>query len=141
MTFPAGGHSESIDALASMLGRQSDRLRAAQRRLEEIRGEGWAADGLVQVEVSHTGALAGLSIDPRALRLGADRLAEAILDAASEAALDLGERSEELMRPLIAELMRTDPRARGLPEDPGPDAPGVEEILDTLREARRRLED
>ncbi|NUW40825.1 YbaB/EbfC family nucleoid-associated protein [Nonomuraea rhodomycinica] len=64
-------------------------LEELQERVKAVRGRGEAADGLVRAEVQASGALCGLRIDPRAMRLGADALAEAVLAAASDAAADL----------------------------------------------------
>jgi len=64
-------------------------LEALQESLNAIRGQGAAANGQVKAEVLASGALSGLRIDPRAMRLGADALAEAVLAAANAAAADL----------------------------------------------------
>ncbi|MEV0202652.1 YbaB/EbfC family nucleoid-associated protein [Nonomuraea sp. NPDC050691] len=64
-------------------------LEELQERVKAIRGRGEAADGWVRAEVSASGALDSLRIDPRAMRLGADALAEAVLAAASDATADL----------------------------------------------------
>ncbi|MFG6197263.1 YbaB/EbfC family nucleoid-associated protein [Nonomuraea sp. JJY05] len=64
-------------------------LQELRESLNDIRGRGEAANGQVKAEVLPSGALGGLRIDPRAMRLGADALAEAVLAAASDAAADL----------------------------------------------------
>jgi DNA-binding protein YbaB len=64
-------------------------LEELQESLNAIRGRGEAANGQVKAEVLANGALGGLRIDPRAMRLGADALAEAVIAAASNAAADL----------------------------------------------------
>ncbi|MEV1169255.1 YbaB/EbfC family nucleoid-associated protein [Nonomuraea sp. NPDC049784] len=64
-------------------------LEELQESLNAIRGRGEAANGQVKAEVLPSGALGSLRIDPRAMRLGADALAEAVLAAASDAAADL----------------------------------------------------
>ncbi|MGN9845238.1 YbaB/EbfC family nucleoid-associated protein [Nonomuraea sp. H19] len=76
---------------------------AALERLSDqiaaVRGRGEAADGRVVVEVTQTGGLAGLTIDPRALRLGSAELAAAILDAAAKATRDAEQGARDLVAP------------------------------------------
>ncbi|WP_327088939.1 YbaB/EbfC family nucleoid-associated protein [Nonomuraea sp. NBC_01738] len=85
-------------------------LEDLQASLNEIRGRGEAADGQVKAEVLPGGGLAGLRIDPRAMRLGADALAEAILAAANAAASDLTTQMSGMMTdgltPFTAEVKR-----------------------------------
>ncbi|MED7925120.1 YbaB/EbfC family nucleoid-associated protein [Nonomuraea sp. LP-02] len=77
-------------------------LEALRDRLAEVRGRGEAADGRVVAETTQDGALTGLAIDPRAMRLGSDRLAEAILRASARAARAAGERAADLVTPFLA---------------------------------------
>ncbi|GGS78450.1 YbaB/EbfC family nucleoid-associated protein [Nonomuraea spiralis] len=72
-------------------------LEKLQESLDAVRGRGEAADGQVRAEVLPTGALGGLRIDPRAMRLGADAVAEAVLAAAGAAAEDLAAQMAGLM--------------------------------------------
>ena len=58
---------------------------SALAALADIRGEGEAADGRVQVVVDGTSNLVGLTLDPDALGLGADELAAAIAAAFAQA--------------------------------------------------------
>ncbi|QYC40986.1 hypothetical protein Nocox_16865 [Nonomuraea coxensis DSM 45129] len=90
-------------------------LEGLRDRLAEVRGRGEAADGRVVVEVTQDGALAGLVIDPRAMRLGSDRLAEAILRASARAARAAGERAAGLVTPFLAGT----PLEQALREDDG----------------------
>ncbi|MFI7447750.1 YbaB/EbfC family nucleoid-associated protein [Nonomuraea sp. NPDC049714] len=92
MTTPDGGAPFLDEEMHRFLGQ----FQATTRPLEElqeslgaVRGRGAAAHGQVEAEVLASGALGGLRIDPRAMRLGADALAEAVLTAASNAAADL----------------------------------------------------
>lgn len=50
-------------------------------RLAEARGSGEAAGGLVRAEVDGTGDLVGLVIEPKAMRLASEDLAEAVREA------------------------------------------------------------
>jgi DNA-binding protein YbaB len=92
MTTPDGGAPFLDEEMHRFLGQ----FQAATRPLEElqeslgaVRGRGTAAQGQVEAEVLASGALGGLRIDPRAMRLGADALAEAVLAAARDAGADL----------------------------------------------------
>ncbi|GAA3568652.1 hypothetical protein GCM10022419_056820 [Nonomuraea rosea] len=80
---------EEMHRLLAQFQADTRPLRELQERLTDIRGRGEAAHGQVTAEVLPTGALGGLRIDPRAMRLGADALAEAVLAAAAAAAADL----------------------------------------------------
>jgi DNA-binding protein YbaB len=92
MTTPDDGASFLDEEMSRFLGQ----FQATTRPLEElreglgaVRGRGTAAHGQVEAEVLASGALGSLRIDPRAMRLGADALAEAVLAAAGEAGADL----------------------------------------------------
>jgi DNA-binding protein YbaB len=85
-------------------------LEELQESLGAVRGRGAAAHGQVAAEVLASGALDSLRIDPRAMRLGADALAEAVLTAASNAATDLTAQLTAMMtdglNPLADEVRR-----------------------------------
>lgn len=95
----------SIDSLTATVTGQNAKLHEVRRQMTELRGKGRAAGERVEVEVDHVGALAGLRIDPRAMRLGSQELAEAVLAAAQAGIRDVNAQAENLMRPLIAEFM------------------------------------
>jgi DNA-binding protein YbaB len=85
-------------------------------RLAEVRGTGEAAGGLIRVSVDGTGDIIELAIEPRAMRLGSQDIAEAVRAAfraarsaaqarivgssadATEAVADLGAVGTELVR-------------------------------------------
>lgn len=104
---------QEIDRMLETLAAQSARFEEMGQRLAEARGRGEAEDGRVVVEVTPGGSLAALRIDPRAMRLGSEALAEAILQAARQAENDAAERAEEMMRPLLDE-----------PQSPGAEVSG-----------------
>ncbi|MFE3450521.1 YbaB/EbfC family nucleoid-associated protein [Nonomuraea sp. NPDC059194] len=85
-------------------------LHEARERMAEVRGHGEAAEGLVRLEVTPGGALSGLTIDPRAMKLGSEALAEAVLEAARAAAADaagrLSETVGETMTPYLEDARR-----------------------------------
>ncbi|MEV3978458.1 YbaB/EbfC family nucleoid-associated protein [Nonomuraea sp. NPDC049758] len=100
MTTPEDPTPYYDDEMRRLLGQfQADirPLEELQESLDAVRGRGEAADGQVRAEVLPTGALGGLRIDPRAMRLGADALAEAVLAAANAAAEDLAAQMTGLM--------------------------------------------
>jgi DNA-binding protein YbaB len=72
-----------------------------RRRMEEARGRGESAGGQVAVELTPTGSLAALHIDPRAMRLGSQALTEAVLDAFRKAEEDVAGQSFDLAKTLF----------------------------------------
>lgn len=82
-------------------------------RFSAMRGAGEAAGGLVRLEVDGTGDLTDLVIEPAAMRLSADELADALWAAFKTARAGLRESMQELpavpaepegMRETIAQL-------------------------------------
>ncbi|WP_248961052.1 YbaB/EbfC family nucleoid-associated protein [Sphaerisporangium perillae] len=98
--IPTTGDPE-VDQVLETLATQSARFEEVGRLISDIRGRGEAEDGRVVVEVLPSGSLASLTIDPRAMRLGSQALAEAILAAAKEAEEDATRKAETLMSPLL----------------------------------------
>ncbi|MDP9864432.1 MULTISPECIES: YbaB/EbfC family nucleoid-associated protein [Streptosporangium] len=100
MITPDDGTSfldEEMRRLLAQFQAETRPLEELQEGLNAIRGRGEAANGQVRAEVLPTGALGSLRIDPRAMRLGADALAEAVLAAAGAAATDLTARLAGMM--------------------------------------------
>ncbi|MDH2425065.1 YbaB/EbfC family nucleoid-associated protein [Sphaerisporangium sp. TRM90804] len=98
--YPPSGDPE-IDRVLESLAAQRAEFEQVGRRLSETLGRGEAEDGRVAVEVRPNGSLAGLRIDPRAMRLGSDALAEAILRAAVDAEADAAAKAEAAMLTLL----------------------------------------
>ncbi|TYB65389.1 YbaB/EbfC family nucleoid-associated protein [Nonomuraea sp. PA05] len=96
-TPPRTGDPELDRALAEMAAGTA-RLEEVSRLLRETTGRGESAGGQVAVELTATGSLAGLHIDPRALRLGSHALVEAITEAFRQAEEDVAGRSHDLAR-------------------------------------------
>jgi len=90
------GNDELRKRLAGMIG-QVSQLREAQAELAQMQTEGEAADGLVVATVGPTGALTDLRLDPRAMRLDSQTLAESILEAARQATAASAEKAEALL--------------------------------------------
>ncbi|MDR8408678.1 YbaB/EbfC family nucleoid-associated protein [Nonomuraea sp. 3-1Str] len=115
MTTPDDGApflDEEMSRFLSQFQADTAPLEELRERLDAIRGRGEAADGLVRAEVLPSGALGSLRIDPRAMRLGADALAEAVLAAANDATADLTAQMAGLMtdglNPFADEIRRFD---------------------------------
>lgn len=125
----------SIDGLTATVTGQNAKLQDVRRQMAELRGKGRAADERVEVEVDQFGALAGLRIDPRAMRLGSQELAEAILAAARHGVRDVSAQAEKLMRPLIAEFMGTSHRIDAA-DGAGWD---MDDVLAAMRDVRHDL--
>ncbi|MEU0564731.1 YbaB/EbfC family nucleoid-associated protein [Nonomuraea sp. NPDC005983] len=104
-----GSGDEELDRLLNQFQGEITELEQLQGRIAAIRGRGEAAQGRVTAEVSQTGALAGLTLDARAMRLGSEELAEAILQAAGEAVRDAEQQTQELMTPFIAGTLLDSP--------------------------------
>ncbi len=121
MTSPADPFSSARDQeLKSLLEgfqRETVQLQRLHERIAEVRGRGEAADGRVVVETTQTGALAGLTIDPRAMRLGSEELATTILEAAAEAERDAAQAASDLVAPFIEGTPLDGVRA---PDEPPP---------------------
>ncbi|WP_162795424.1 YbaB/EbfC family nucleoid-associated protein [Nonomuraea lactucae] len=105
-----GSGDEELDRLLDEFKGEVTALDQLQEQIAGLRGRGEAVEGRVVAEVTLTGTLAGLTIDPRAMRLGSADLAEAVLLAAREAAGDAERKARDLVGPFVA----------GTPLDPLP---------------------
>ncbi|MFC4116933.1 YbaB/EbfC family nucleoid-associated protein [Nonomuraea zeae] len=99
-TPPRTGDPELDRALAEMAALTAG-FEDVRRRVEETRGRGESAGGQVAIELTSAGSLAALRIDPRALRLGSQALAEAVMEAFRKAEEDVAGQSFELARALF----------------------------------------
>ncbi|MEU4224955.1 YbaB/EbfC family nucleoid-associated protein [Nonomuraea sp. NPDC026600] len=109
MTSPAdalrGSGDPEIERLLDQFDADVAQVERLRDQITEVRGRGEAADGRVVAETSSTGELVGLTIDPRAMRLGSDELAAAVLEAAGAAARNTAEGMTDLVDPFIADTM------------------------------------
>lgn len=92
-----------IDHGLAQLAAQMAGLEEVGRQLGEVSGHGEGADGQVVVKVLPSGSLASVRIDPRALRLGSEALAEAIMTAARQAEDDAVDQASALTQSLLDE--------------------------------------
>lgn len=88
-----------------------ERLR---ERLEEVRGRGEAAGGLVVIETGADGRVLLARLRPQVMRLGSEDLAEAIVGAVNAALDDVAAQT----RTLMADVISGDPA----------DAPGAQPV-------------
>ncbi|GAA2214831.1 hypothetical protein GCM10009850_102970 [Nonomuraea monospora] len=106
MTPPTGPFSTAgdpeLDRLLKNFQQELTAIEGLRDQITSVVGRGEAAEGRVVVTVTQTGALTGLSIDPRAMRLGSGELAAAILEAAASAALAAEQEANDMVAPFIA---------------------------------------
>ncbi|MFF3443916.1 YbaB/EbfC family nucleoid-associated protein [Streptosporangium sp. NPDC002721] len=106
MTSPTDPFATTGDQELSKLfhgfQRDMEALEGLRDRIDSVKGRGEAADGRVVVNVTQAGRLVGLTIDPRAIRLGSDPLAAAIIEAAARAARDAEREASDLVAPFVA---------------------------------------
>ncbi|SEG92028.1 Conserved DNA-binding protein YbaB [Nonomuraea solani] len=98
--FSTGG-DQHLGRLLKDFQREMEALDGLRDRIASVRGRGEAADGRVVVDVTQSGALAGITIDPRAMKLGSDRLAAAIMEAAGRAARDAEREAGDVVTPFL----------------------------------------
>jgi DNA-binding protein YbaB len=101
------GHTgdEEYDRILEQVGGQMERFEEMREELTGLRGQATAADGQITVEVLPSGSLSALVINPRAMRLGSEALAEAILEAAAKATEDVSTRMNEIMSSVMGRSM------------------------------------
>ena len=111
-----------LDRHLEHLMQAATKMRDMQEKIALIRGVGEAVDGRVRVEADDAGRVCDVQIDPRAMRLASQDLAEAITAASQQAADDVSAQTQELMNELmpadlpVADLLKSD-LAATLPAD------------------------
>ncbi len=98
-------------------------------------GQGEAADGLIQVTVGPPGRITALTLDPRAMRMASESLAEEITQAVNAAFADLQEKATTAV-PGEIDLGSLGDRLRKIQEDAGRQ---LTAFTDALVEAQDRL--
>ncbi|GAA4640703.1 hypothetical protein GCM10023196_107290 [Actinoallomurus vinaceus] len=112
--------SKGMEGVRKQLTEQAERFAELREKLAEVRGRGEAAEGKVVVEVAPGGALKSVQIDPRAMKLGSEVLAEAVLEAAGKAFQDLTDQTSELMKPAFGDPEKlAEEWGAGKPDGPG----------------------
>lgn len=105
MTAPIEPTDPQLGGLLDGFRRELEALEDLRDRIGRLRGRGEAEQGRVVVDVTQTGALAAVTIDPRAMRLGSERLAAAIMEAAARAERAAEREASELVAPFAAGLL------------------------------------
>ncbi|MEV0755704.1 YbaB/EbfC family nucleoid-associated protein [Streptosporangium sp. NPDC050280] len=142
--FGRTGNPE-VDQLAEGFDKLSARYERMREDLTEMRAHGEAADGLVKVEVAPGGALLGVDINPRAMRLGSEALGEAIMEAVGEASKMAAARMDEVLAPLLGGMTGFSEALQGRMPTLDPEGglsadPRVAEALRNLREMRDKYQ-
>ncbi|MEO3806189.1 YbaB/EbfC family nucleoid-associated protein [Nonomuraea sp. B1E8] len=95
------GFDPELDRLVAEFRKDAQPLSDVIGQINEIQGEAASAGGKVLVRVAPSGEVLGLRIDPRAMRMGSEELAEAIMDAARQAMMDAGRKAIRVAGPYL----------------------------------------
>ncbi|TDE57177.1 YbaB/EbfC family DNA-binding protein [Nonomuraea mesophila] len=90
-----------LDRLVAEFREDAEPLSDVIGQIDKIEGEAASAGGKVVVRVAPSGELLGVRIDPRAMRMGSEEMAEAIMDAARQAMMDAGRRAMQVAKPYL----------------------------------------
>lgn len=90
-----------LDRLMTEFQANSKEFAGVMAEIGDVVGQASGADDKVRVRVSASGQLLGLRIDPRAMRLGSQELAETIVALSRRATEDAARRAMELTRPYL----------------------------------------
>lgn len=115
---------EKIDfeAVLAEIDKKEADLRAAERRLAAISASGRSADGLVEVTVSPTGAVTGVTLAPETFRRSTPQyLGRSVVEAAQQATRQVRQTAKAAAAPL-AQLTREMSDAVEEPPNPTPTA-------------------
>jgi DNA-binding protein YbaB len=133
-----------LDGQLRQLLDATSKLRDLQEEIAQLTGHGEAADGRIRVEADNAGKLTRLEIDPRAMRMASEDLAEAILEAAQKAADDVMARSQELfdsIMPSFGDLQQMRQMDyTGLPDDAAEALDAVARSNDPIAEVRAQID-
>jgi DNA-binding protein YbaB len=88
---------------AKTLAERQSHLNEVQERLRIVKGRAQSEDGRITVEVGPTGTVEALKLDPRAMRMASEELAETIVALAKQATNDAAAQTQEAMKPLLGE--------------------------------------
>jgi DNA-binding protein YbaB len=94
------------------------RSRELEHQIATLEATGTAADGRVTVTAAAGGRISGVTIEPKAMRLASEDLAQAILDASREAQEELNRQMQELVKGFWGETSMFGKLASGAPIDP-----------------------
>jgi DNA-binding protein YbaB len=93
----------NVDKLVGEAQQRFARLSELRERMATFEGHAQTEDGRIRATYSASGGLTHLHLDPRALRLGSEELAEKIVEVVQQAARDLQEQNQQAMTELFGE--------------------------------------
>ncbi|MWA00801.1 hypothetical protein F8568_010500 [Actinomadura sp. LD22] len=125
---PARFRPEDVDRLAAQADDALRRLSASTEEMVNLTATGEAAGGLIKATVDSSGRIKRIALNPRALRMDSETLAESLIEAIGAAQDDARDRVQEM----VAELMA----ATGLPAKV--DTEAVLEKVGAIGDATRR---
>lgn len=101
MEFPA---LDRIAALSANLEKMQHQIDGKLTDLKEVTAEGTGADGLIRVVASPDGRIVSTFVNPRALRLDSQTLAEEFTAAANRAHDEVAAKVREAITGVIGQL-------------------------------------
>jgi DNA-binding protein YbaB len=125
---PARFRPEDVERLAAQADDALGRLSASTEEMAAMTATGEAADGLVRAAVDASGRIKRIALNPRAMRMDSESLAEALIEAIGSAQDDARNRVQEMVDELMA--------ATGLPAKV--DTEAVLADVDAIGDATRR---
>ncbi|MGW3351766.1 YbaB/EbfC family nucleoid-associated protein [Nonomuraea rubra] len=90
-----------LDRLMAEFRANSRELSEVIGMVGEVAGQAESPDGKIKVRVSSSGQLTALHIDPRAMRLGSQELADTIMDLSRRATEEAARHLMEVTRPYL----------------------------------------
>lgn len=133
-----------LDGQLRQLLDATSRMRDLQEEIAQLTGHGEAADRRIRVEADNAGRLTKIDIDPRTMRMASEDLAEAILQAAQQAADDVMAKSQELLNnvmPALGDVQRIRQMDySGLPDDAVDALNAVARSTDPIAEVRTQID-
>ncbi|MGI5326671.1 YbaB/EbfC family nucleoid-associated protein [Actinomadura nitritigenes] len=125
---PARFRPEDVDRLAAQADDALRRLSASTEEMVNLTATGEAAGGLIKATVDSSGRIKRIALNPRALRMDSETLAESLIEAIGAAQDGARDRVQEMVTELMA--------ATGLPAKV--DTEAVLERVGAIGDATRR---
>ncbi|MEU6751129.1 YbaB/EbfC family nucleoid-associated protein [Spirillospora sp. NPDC046719] len=125
---PARFRPEDVDRLAAQADDALRRLSASTEEMVNLTATGEAAGGLIKATVDSSGRIQRIALNPRALRMDSETLAESLIEAIGAAQDGARDRVQEMVTELMA--------ATGLPAKV--DTEAVLEKVGAIGDAARR---
>lgn len=133
-----------LDREIGRLTEQLGMLQDLPAKMAEITGTAETAKGFIKVTVDSSGKVTALEINPRAMRMDSQQLAEEVLTAAQEAYDDLQESMRELLAPsgdvqeMVGRIMSGE-GVKDLPEDIADGPAAIARAEDPMKELTAQL--